>query len=256
MLNGKRALSVTEASKLCEVGRSTIGYWIRRKKLFADHVGKSYRIPIEELVKFLKSTGKKIPPELCSKYLKDPLFCIIPNCWKYWKETEHENNCGECMVYQKRLKVCFTARSNANVECDCLCYQCHYYLQFYQPRIGFINQIHLPAVIVKGFYVWGANSMWAKLCNFSVNMLPGMGIEQLFHPISLQTIIAELKRLFFGNIKVLDTYPIFLTKNGREKIKVLLSVYPLLEPDSAFLMLAKPDENMKGKSLNWGNVSD
>jgi len=39
MAQNKKTLSVTQAAKLCGVGRTTVGYWIRSRKLRATRTG-------------------------------------------------------------------------------------------------------------------------------------------------------------------------------------------------------------------------
>ena len=74
MLVRQKALSVSQAAVLCSVGRTTVGYWIRSKKLRANRVGRNYSIPVQDLLVFLKSTGQQIPPALQDENLKGPIF--------------------------------------------------------------------------------------------------------------------------------------------------------------------------------------
>ena len=55
MAGSNKSISVSEAAALCGVGRTTVGYWIRSKKLHAMRVGRNYSIPIDDLLFFLKS---------------------------------------------------------------------------------------------------------------------------------------------------------------------------------------------------------
>ena len=63
MTGTKKTLSVSQAAALCGVGRTTVGYWIRSKKLQAHRVVRNYSILVEDLLFFLKSSGQKTPLE-------------------------------------------------------------------------------------------------------------------------------------------------------------------------------------------------
>ena len=91
----KKTLSVTEAAKLCGVGRTNVGYWIRSKKLRVNRVGRNYSIPVDELLFFLKKTGKEIPPELAELDRKGLFFRSYQRCWQYHEGTEHGEQCGQ-----------------------------------------------------------------------------------------------------------------------------------------------------------------
>ncbi len=64
MMNAPKTLTVSQAAVICKVGRTTVGYWVRSKKVFAQRMGRNYAIPVEDLLHFLKSSGQPIPPEL------------------------------------------------------------------------------------------------------------------------------------------------------------------------------------------------
>jgi len=70
----EKELTVTEASNLCGVGRSTISYWIRKKKIHAKRHGKKYLIPAKELLLLLQSRGKDLPHELKPEDIHEPIF--------------------------------------------------------------------------------------------------------------------------------------------------------------------------------------
>ncbi len=74
MAKPKQTLSASEAAILCGVGRTTIGYWIRSKKLRANRVGRNDTIPVEDPLFILKNSSQMIPPELDHKNCNGPNF--------------------------------------------------------------------------------------------------------------------------------------------------------------------------------------
>lgn len=239
----QKSLSVTQVAGLCGVGRTTIGYWIRSKKLRASRVGRNYSITVEELLFFLKSTGQKIPHELAEENLRGPFFRGFQNCWLFWQGTGCGRNCKDCVTFKNNLNVCFNARDRVSPGCSTECYECQYYQEIYLPRIQFIYQINLPAAVYMDFYFWGGNRKWARLCGVRAKDLIGMGIERVVHPDSLETMISEVKRRALGNPEIPRTHTLFLKNKQNGKLKVRNSVYPLNDPAGTFLFLAEPEDD-------------
>lgn len=242
MITLKKALSVSQVAAVCGVGRSTVGYWIRSNKIMANRTGRSYSIPVEELLFFLKSTGRNIPEKLAGTNFWTPYFRTIRNCWQYWEDSDHEHNCENCTVFMNQLEVCFTARKISSLRCSASCDECRYYLEIYAPRIEFIHQIDMPATVCNGLDVWGGNRSFAKLCEVQEKDLPGMGVEQVVHPESMQTVVSNVKKRAMGEPLVPRTYSIFFKNRRRGKLKVCVSVYPLNEPAGTSLILAEPEK--------------
>ena len=243
MQTPKETLSVTQVASMCGVGRTTIGYWIRSKKLRASRVGRNYSIPIEELLFFLKSTGQEIPHKLAEENLRGPFFRSFQNCWLYWQGTAYGRNCKDCVTFKNNLNVCFNARDRVSPGCSMECYECQYYQEIYLPRIQFIHQINLPAAVYMDFYLWGGNRKWAQLCGVQEKDLIGMGIECVVHPDSLETMISEVKRRVMGNPEIPITHAIFLKNKQNGKLRVRNSVYPLADPAGTFLSLVEPEDD-------------
>ncbi len=91
-------LSVNRVATLCGVDHSTVGYWIRKKKLYADRSGGNYKITLNDLMIYLKSSGRKIPLDLLDKNTSAPCFGTIRNCWDYWEDSAHGSQCIDCVV--------------------------------------------------------------------------------------------------------------------------------------------------------------
>lgn len=232
-------LSVAEAAALCGMSRGTIGYWVRKKGLNAIRSGRSYRIPGEDLLVFLKSTGQKIPQGFRGEELRGPFFKTLQKCSRYWQGSEHGNYCEGCTVLINQLEPCFVARNSSRLKCNIPCNDCQYYQEIFQPRISFVNQIDFPAAVYKNLYLWGGNRRWAELCNVSENDLVGMGIEQFIHGDSLEMVISNIKKRELGDPDVPRAYSIFLKKKQRERVKVCISVYLLKNPSGTHLVLAE-----------------
>ena len=239
MSTESRALSVAEAARLCGMSRGTVGYWIRNKGLHAIQIGKKYKIPVEDLLVFLQSTGQKIPRGLVGESHRGPFFKTVQKCMQYWQGSDHGKCCKDCTVFINQLDTCFAARGSSRLKCNVPCNECHYYQEIIHPRISFVHQIDFPAAVYNNFCLWGGNRKWAGLCNVSENDLPGMGIEQIVHGDSLVTIIRSRRRRKVGDPDAPGAYNIFLKNNEGERISVSISVFPLNEPPGTQLVLAE-----------------
>lgn len=239
MLVRQKALSVSQAAVLCSVGRTTVGYWIRSKKLRANRVGRNYSIPVQDLLVFLKSTGQQIPPALQDENLKGPIFKSFQHCWEYWQGRDPLRNCEHCIAFKRQLDVCFTAKNSRSPNSLKKCDQCQYYVEIFLPRIHFINQIDMPAAVIKGLYFWCGNTKWAELCEVHKKDLVGMGIEDIVHPSSLASVISCAKKRALGDFEIPEKCSIYISYSlsGRRKIRV--GVFPLTEPEGALLVLAE-----------------
>ena len=235
----QKSLSVAQAAALCGVGRTTVGYWIRSKKLRANRIGRNYSIPVQDLLYFLKSTGQKIPAELQSENLRGPIFKSFQHCWEYWQGRDPERNCEACVAFKRRLEVCFTAKNINDSKCSKECDLCQYYVEIFLPKIHFVNQIDTPAAVIKDLYFWCGNSKWAQLCEVEKKDLIGLGIEEIVHPISLETMISRAKRRSLGDFEIPEKFALNLKNRRTGKIAVLVGIYPLTEPEGAFLVLVE-----------------
>lgn len=239
MVISSKTLSVSQAATLCGVGRTTVGYWIRSRKLRANRVGRNYAIPVQDLLYFLKSRGQKIPAEIQADNLKGPVFKSFQHCWEYWQGRDPLRNCEACVAFQRRLEVCFTAKNTRGTKCSKGCDLCQYYTEIFMPKIHFVNQIDTPAAVIKDLYFWCGNSKWAQLCGVQKKDLIGLGIEEIVHPSSLETMISRAKRRSLGDFEIPERFALNLKNSESGKITVLVGVYPLTEPESAFLMLVE-----------------
>ena len=232
-------LSVNEVATLCEVDHSTVGYWIRKKKLCAERSGGNYKIKPNDLLIYLKSSGRKIPPEFRNnKNLGTFCFRTIQNCWDYWRDNKHGGECKNCVVYLNSIKTCFIATVASNLKCSTECDECEYYNQIYIPRINFIHQFDHAAAIYKGMSIWGVNEIFADIFGGMEKEFIGIGVESLFHPDSLEDSLSIIKRKNIGDPCVPDTFHTYFKNRERGKTAVQIGLYSLKEPSHTFLMMA------------------
>ena len=146
----QKTISVSQAAALCGVGRTTVGYWIRSKKLHALRVGRNYTIPVDDLVFLLRNNHQRIPPELLCVNSNRPIFRSFQNCWEHWNGSEHGRKCHDCIVFRNQLQDCFTVKDSGFLGCS-ECDRCGYYLEMLLPRIQFVHQIEID----RGVFVFG-----------------------------------------------------------------------------------------------------
>ena len=238
MAGMEKMLSVSQVASLCGVGHSTVGYWVRQNKLRAHRVGKQYMVPAEALVLYLNSRDREIPVALAGVDIQLSDTKAFPNCWQYFRSADNPHDCNNCAVYQNRVEICFTGKETDSSQCPIDCPDCNFYMETYLPKIQFIHRISSPAIISNGLYLWGGNRLFAKLCGVDEKDLPGMGIEQIFHPDSLEAIIAGIKKRSLGDPSVPKLCRAFFKNHEKVKIAVRISVYGLDDPPEGLLILA------------------
>ncbi|HSO20489.1 MAG TPA: helix-turn-helix domain-containing protein [Desulfosarcina sp.] len=249
MRTSKR-LSVSEAAALCGVGRTTVGYWVRSKKLYALRQGRSYAIPEEDLIHFLRVTGQKVPPGIGNGDATEPVFQSFKNCWHYWQQRGGRHRCTDCLVFKRAVDDCFCVREAGRDTCPEACSACRYYREVFVNRIGFIHQIDFPAVVFKGLFFWGGNRAWAELCGQPPERVVGMGVEQVVHPDSLAVIISAFKRISLAEKAEAVDGRIFINAGRQGRRAVTVWIFPLRDPEGTFLLLAKTTrENGDGQPL-------
>jgi excisionase family DNA binding protein len=236
-----KTLSISQAAALCHIGRTTVGYWVRSRKLFARRIGRSFAIPVEDLVHFLRFTGQSVPPELNSGDGPGPVFRSFRSCWTYWQANENNHRCDHCLVCQRHVADCFSARDKGRSGCPDECHQCRYYQEMFLARFQFIYQIESPAAVFKDLSLWGGNALWSELCGLPEESLIGRGIETLIHPSCLAEVITQLKRLALAEKagKIFGSVYFMTPKN--EKRPVSCWIFPLRQPEGTHLILASPE---------------
>ena len=170
--------------------------------------------------------------------VNDQPFKPIKRCWEYWATDYHGTRCRHCSVFHYEVNECFTARDNPNRQCPINCHECHYFSEYYGPRVAFIHQIDKPAAIYKGLYLWSGNKYWAEFCGVDVEKLIGAGIEEFIHPDSLKTFLNYDKRRTQGDTTVPDRHQVDFHNKSNGKVSVYLTISPLARPASAWLAIA------------------
>jgi excisionase family DNA binding protein len=240
MTGTKKTLTVSQAATLCGVGRTTVGYWIRSKKLHAHRLGRNYSIRVEDLLFFLKNSDQEIPLELLRENSNGLIFQSFHNCWQHWHGSEHGRECPQCIAFKNRLQACFTVRDSGLLGCS-NCDTCRYYLETFFPRIQFIHQFAMPAAVINDLYLWGGNSLCADICRVQQKDLIGMGIEKIVHASSLAKVIEKIRQMVLEPPTVGDKCSIYINKGNEEQQKINIWVYPLCEPSGTFLVLGDPN---------------
>jgi excisionase family DNA binding protein len=238
MTTTHKTLSVSQAAAICNVGRTTVGYWVRSKKLFARRTGRSFTIPVEDLLHFLVSTGQPIPPELGNGRARGPLFKSFRSCWTYWQADGKEHRCSGCIAFKRQVQECFCVRPNGSCGCPEPCRQCRYFQEMFAARFQFIHQIDFPTAVFKGLSLWGGNAGWAELCGVAEDSLIGLGVENFVAPSSLAAVISVFKRAALGENAGQIPGLVVITTPRQEKRAVSAWVFPLRDPPGSNLMLA------------------
>ena len=236
-----KKLSVIDIAEICSVARSTVSYWIAKKTLPAELLGKKHMVSVEDLAAFLESNGKPVPQILLESMggmYSQPLK-PMKKCWDFWAEHEHGENCRECRVFQYQLIECFTAKGTSKQQCPLECHECPFFYEFYVPRVSFIHQIDRPAAIYKDLCLWAGNGAWAELCGVETKELIGTGVEEFIHADSLTAIIRWSKRLSQGDNAVPFGYRAFFKGKNGERIETFLSISPLKKPLGTVLAMAE-----------------
>jgi excisionase family DNA binding protein len=239
MVENKKTLSVSQAAALCGVGRTTVGYWIRSRKLHANRVGRNYTIPVEDLLFFLKSTGQKPPSELLRENSNGPIFKSFQSCWQHWHGSDHGLKCPNCIAFKNQLQTCFTVKDSGLLSCSD-CSTCRYYIETYLHRIQFVHQMEVPAAVFKDLYLWGGNSLCADLCGVQQKDLVGMGLEKIVYASSLPKVIEAVRKMALGKPTVREDCSIAINNRSFGRSEIRISVYPLREPPKAYLVLGDP----------------
>ena len=239
MSRTQKSLSVSMAAAFCGVGRTTVGYWIRSKKLHAQRVGRNYTIPVEDLLFFLKNRGQKIPPELIHECSNKSIFKSFQNCWQHWDDGEHARKCHDCIAFKNQLQACFTVKDTGLLGCS-ECDSCRYYLETFFARIQFVHQIDIPAAVFQNLYLWGGNSQCAEICGVEPKDLVGMGIEKIVHSDSLAKVIEALRKMAIGDPGLAESCSLSIKNGHGGQRQIRVSVYPLREPSGTFLVLGDP----------------
>jgi len=241
MAVGSQHLSVMEIAKTCGVARSTVSYWISKKSLPARRSGKKHLVSVDDLVLFLRSERQTVPRALLEQVGGVYSQPVRPfkRCWEYWARDSHADGCQHCTVFELQINECFTAGHNPNRQCPISCHECRYFSEYYELPVAFIHQIGKPAAIYKDLCLWTGNRAWGQLCGLEAEELIGVGIEEFVHPESLKTFISYSKGRVQGNPEIPEKYlAVFRSGNGG-KIRVYLTITPLVKPVGACLAIAE-----------------
>lgn len=236
------ALTTNQVAVMCGVDRTTVGYWVRTGKIQAIRSGKHYQIPVNDLRLFLESSGQTVPEALSLQSNQCLDFPTIQPCWEFFKASQIEGRCAACAAFKNALEPCFTRRRIGSGCCEVKCMDCEYYRKYYLPRMKFVHQIDMPALISKGLYVWGANYPFESMRGFEMGQSIGAGVESIVHRDSMEMVISFAKRRTLGDRCLPTHYSADVRTKENGKIAVQVSVAPLNEPIGTFLAIFDPVE--------------
>lgn len=122
----KEYLTTTELARLCGVSRFTVINWTNQGKIRAMRtVGKHYRIPVSEAISFFESFGSE---------KKSVESVLGRHCWEYVQQTSCHKECGNCLIYGRKIDHCFVVVRQFGKEiirCKGDCLNCSYFERFF-----------------------------------------------------------------------------------------------------------------------------
>ncbi len=240
MYPDNRMLSVLDISQICDVARSTASYWITNKGLSAQRSGNKFLVCIKDLIFFLETIGRPVPQTLLENNggVSSYPFKTFRNCWEYWQNDRHGENCVSCSVCNYQVSECFTLKTNKK-KCSVNCSVCRYYYEHYTQYTAFIHQLPMPAAVLKDMYIWSGNSAWSELCGIDMERLIGIGIEEIVHPESIKTIINFNKKIKQEENREFFKSRIFFEGSNGKKVEVVLGMACLNQPRGAYFAVSE-----------------
>ncbi len=240
MDSAREYLSVTECARHCGVARSTINHWIGSDKIRAIRSGRRNLIPVSEILHFLRNSGRSVPPSLSNQRTRSPDFTGFPSCWEYWGCGKKGDGCKDCMVFARELKPCFEAKANGRERRAPSCGACEYYRRKVLPHLRFLDPFECPAAAFRNLTLWGGNEAMARLLGLPRPDLPGCGVEGLFKPESLCTLLSRIKDLQVGEGPGKPARLEFKRCDGGFR-KASVSLFPIQAPVEAIVMFCDSD---------------
>lgn len=248
MSHAETPLSIAQCADLCSVGRGTVHYWIKTGKLHAVRSGKSYSVPLPELLLFLRNTNRPVPDSLQKSATHSPIFRTHRSCWEYGHGNPGGTRCRKCLVFRRGLDLCLSARGSNEIQCPTPCTQCPYYQEILLPRVHFIHQIETPAVVVQDLFFIAGNDRFADICGLAPEDIPGLGIEQAVHPDSLPKVLINARKRRLNEEEAPRSYYVSVRMRNASRMRAQVEIHPLKEPFGAYLVLG--EEAAEGKPEN------
>jgi len=248
MSPNKEFVSVPEAAALCGVSRSTVNNWIQAKRLFARRSGKSFSIPVADLLLLLRSIGKDIPLELTIAIDPRAMLGSLRPCFEYWEGRDPAMQCRDCAVFVNRLTPCFAVswrKGRSAPQCAGQCHTCCYYQEVFFPRIQFVYQMDVPAAVFKNLYFLGVNDPWAEIWRRPREAFVGMDVEEVFHSESLKNVLSLVKS---AEMKQTGSGPVTVSIGNETGALQRLTAtgFSVSEPTGSLLvLLTRPDDDLE-----------
>jgi excisionase family DNA binding protein len=166
----KKFFSTTELAKICQVSRFTTSKWVREGKIRGASPGRNYKIPADEIIRFLKASNLPIPEELKTGYrgYNRPQ----KYCWEYHSEQKDVSlhQCSTCIIKEAEILNCFIMRVDDyqdNIRCPIECSKCSYFLEKFANHFAIVKAFDEPAIICSNGAILAANQGFAMVTGLS-----------------------------------------------------------------------------------------
>lgn len=162
----KKFFSTTEFAKICQISRFTASKWVREGKIKATSLGRNYKIPAGEVIRFLEDSHYPVPEELKAEY--QDLNDLQKYCWEYHSDekSSHLHNCDTCLIKQAKILNCFIVRIDdyqEKIKCPIDCSKCSYFLQKFADHFIIVKAFDEPAIICCNGSVLAANPAFLRI---------------------------------------------------------------------------------------------
>jgi excisionase family DNA binding protein len=166
----KRFFSTTELAKICQVSRFTTSKWVREGRIRGASPGRNYKIPIGEIIRFLKESNFPIPEELKTGYRDYDRHQKY--CWEYHAEQNDISlhQCSTCIIKEAEILNCFIMRIDDyqdNIKCPIECSKCSYFLEKFANHFAIVKAFDEPAIICSNEAILAANQGFSMITGLS-----------------------------------------------------------------------------------------
>ena len=166
----KKFFSTTELAKICQVSRFTTSKWVREGKIRGASPGRNYKIPINEIIRFLKESNFPIPEELKTgdkNYDHHQKYC-----WEYHSEQNDISlhQCSACIIKEAEILNCFIMRVDDyqdNIKCPIECSKCSYFLEKFANHFAIVKAFDEPAIICSNGAILAVNQGFSMITGLS-----------------------------------------------------------------------------------------
>ncbi len=168
----EKLFSTTEFAKICQISRFTASKWVKEGKIKGTSLGRNYKIPIEEVLRFFKEYNFPIPEELKAgdKDRDRPEIC----CWEYYsrEKSSSPHQCDACLIKQASIRNCYIMRIDdyqEKIKCMVECSKCNYFLEKFANYFAIVTAFDEPAVVCGDGTILAANRSFLRICEVTTD---------------------------------------------------------------------------------------